>query len=189
MRYIPNILEKNDRNEYIFDLVSKLMKERIILLTEEIDDQTSSLVISQLLYLNSISKEPIKLYINSPGGSVHAGLAIFDTMHTIDCEVHTLCMGIAASMAAILLAGGTKGHRSALTHSEVMIHQPLGGIQGSASDIEITATHIVRTKKKLIQILAKHTGNSIEKITQDCDRDFYMDASEAIEYNIIDKIL
>lgn len=189
MKYIPNILEKNERSEHMFDLLSKLMKERIILLSEEIDDTSSSVIIAQLLYLSSLSKDPIKMYINSPGGSVYAGLAIYDTMQMIECEVHTLCMGIAASMAAILLAGGSNGNRSALTHSEVMIHQPLGGINGSASDMEIAANHIIRTKRKLNMILAKHTGMSLDKITLDCDRDFYMDAYEALEYNIIDKVL
>lgn len=189
MKYIPNILEKNERSEHMFDLLSKLLKERIILLSGDIDDQSACLTIAQLLYLSALSKDPIKMYINSPGGSVYAGLAIYDTMQTIDCEVHTLCMGMAASMAAVLLAGGTTGKRSALVHSEVMIHQPLGGINGQASDMEIAANHIIKMRKKLNQILSKHTGVEFDKIVLDCDRDFFMDASEALEYGIIDKVI
>lgn len=189
MKYIPNILEKNERSEHMFDLLSKLMKERIILLCGEIDDQSASLIIAQILYLSSLSKEPIKMYINSPGGSVYAGLAIYDTMQVVECEIHTLCMGIAASMAAVLLAGGAKGNRSALVHSEVMIHQPLGGINGQASDMEIAANHIIKMKKKLNNILSKHTGINLDKIATDCDRDFFMDVNEALEYGIIDKII
>lgn len=189
MQYIPNIIEKNERSEHMFDLLSKLLKERIILLCGEIDDGSAALITAQLLYLSSLSKDPIKMYINSPGGSVYAGLAIYDTMQTIDCEVHTLCMGIAASMAAVLLAGGSDGNRSALVHSEVMIHQPLGGINGQASDMEIAANHIIKTKKKLNMILSKHTNQTYDKIASDCDRDFFMDANEALQYGIIDKVI
>ena len=188
MRYIPNIIDNTPNSEHVFDLISKLLKERIILLYGEIDDNTSAIITAQLLYLASLSDEPIHLYINSPGGLVYAGLAIYDTMQFIKCPVYTYCTGIAASMAAVLLAGGESKHRYILNHSEVMIHQPLGGIQGQASDMDIAAKHIMRIKESLAQILSKHTGQDITKIYQDSERDYYLNASEAKAYGLVDEI-
>ncbi len=189
MRYIPNIIETNLNQERIYDLYSRLLKERIILLTGEIDDAVASLVCAQLLYLSSQSKDDIQMYINSPGGSVYAGLAIYDTMQYISCDISCVCMGLAASMGAVLLAAGTKGKRLALPHSEVMIHQPLGGMKGQASDMEIAAKHILSMKTKLNGILASHTGQDIERIKQDCDRDFFMSAASAKEYGLVDDVV
>ena len=189
MRYIPNIIETNLNQERIYDLYSRLLKERIILLTGEIDDASASLICAQLLYLSSQSKEDIQMYINSPGGSVYAGLAIYDTMQFISCDISCVCMGLAASMAALLLCSGTKGKRLALPNSEVMIHQPLGGMKGQASDMEIAAKHIIDMKSKLNEILAKHTGQDITKIRQDCDRDYFMNAISAKEYGLVDDVI
>lgn len=189
MRYIPNIIETNLNQERIYDLYSRLLKERIILLTGEIDDAAASLICAQLLYLSSQSKDDIQMYINSPGGNVYAGLAIYDTMQYINCDISCVCMGIAASMGAVLLCAGTKGKRLALPHSEVMIHQPLGGMKGQASDMEIAAKHILSMKTKLNEILAKHTGQDIERIKQDCDRDFFMSAVSAKEYGLVDDVV
>ena len=188
MSYIPNIIDHTHSSEHLFDLFSKLLKERIILLYGEIDDALSASITAQLLYLASLSDEPIHLYINSPGGSVYAGLAIYDTMQFIKPSVFTYCIGIAASMAAVLLAGGEDKHRYILMHSEVMIHQPLGGIKGQASDMEIAAKHIMRLKESLVKILAKHTDQNECKISSDLDRDYYLNANEAKEYGLVDEI-
>lgn len=189
MVIVPTIIEKNASVERVYDLYSCLLKERIIIMTGEIDDTMSSSICAQLLYLSSTSSDPILMYINSPGGSVNAGLAIYDTMNFIQCEVHTICMGICASMAAILLSAGTKGKRSALKHSEVMIHQPLGGMQGQAKDMEIATQHILKMKHKLYTILAQNTKQHYDTIASDCDRDYYMDAQEAQTYGLIDVII
>lgn len=189
MVFVPTIIERNANNERVYDLYSCLLKERIVILTGEIDDSMSSSICAQLLYLSSISNEPIQMYINSPGGSVSAGLAIFDIMKYIKCDISTICMGICASMAAILLCAGTKGKRCALMNSEVMIHQPLGGMQGQAKDLEIAAQHIVHLKERLYQILCNQTSQTKETIINDCDRDNYMDAKEALAYGMIDAII
>lgn len=189
MVVIPTIIERSNQIERAYDLYSLLLKERIILCTGEIEDNMASSIIGQLLYLSSLSNEPIQFYINSPGGSVTAGLAIYDTMQFIDCEISTICMGLCASMASVLLAGGTSGKRIALKNSEVMIHQPLGAMQGQATDLSIAATHIQKVKEKIAQILSKHTKQSFQKIMCDCERDLYMDSQEALEYGIVDEII
>ena len=190
MSVIPIVIENTGRSERAYDIYSRLLKDRIIILGTEIDDHIANLVIAQLLFLEA--EDPAKdiyLYINSPGGVVTAGLAIYDTMQYIKPDVHTICIGQAASMAAILLAGGTKGKRAALPHSRIMIHQPLGGVSGQAKDIEIHAKEIIKIRDMLNGILAKHTGQPIEKIAQDTDRDFFMTPEEAKEYGIIDFII
>lgn len=189
MVIVPTIIERNANTERVYDLYSCLLKERIIILTGEIDDAMASSITAQLLYLSSQSKDPIQMYINSPGGSVTAGLAIYDIMNVIPCEVATICMGICASMAAVLLCAGTMGKRSALANSEIMIHQPLGGMQGQASDMEIAAKHMQLIKQKLYNILSEHTHQEIQTIQHDCDRDTYMDAKEAKDYGMIDLII
>lgn len=189
MVIVPTIIERNASVERVYDLYSCLLKERIIILTGEIDDAMSSSICAQLLYLASISTEPILLYINSPGGSVSAGLAILDTMKYVKCEVSTICMGICASMAAVLLSAGTKGKRCSLEHGEVMVHQPLGGMQGQAVDLEIAANHIIKLKENLYHILASNCNQSAEAIAKACDRDHYMDAQEALAFGIIDHII
>lgn len=189
MVIVPTIIERNASVERVYDLYSCLLKERIIILTGEIDDTMSSSICAQLLYLASISNEPILMYINSPGGSVSAGLAIIDTMKYVKCEISTICMGICASMAAVLLSAGTKGKRSSLEHGEVMIHQPLGGMQGPAKDMEIAANHIVKMKEKLYAILANNCQTTKDIIAAACDRDHYMDAQEALSFGIIDQII
>ena len=186
---IPYVLERTDAGERVFDLYSKLLQSRIIFLDGEIDDKLSSIIIGELLYLDSISNEDIQLYINSPGGSITAGMAIYDTMQYIKCDVSTICMGLAASMGAFLLSSGAKGKRFALPNSEIMIHQPSGGAKGQATDIKIVADHILRTKAKLNKILAENTGKDIEVIAQDTERDNFMTAQEALEYGLIDKVL
>ncbi|MFI3167867.1 MAG: ATP-dependent Clp endopeptidase proteolytic subunit ClpP [Bacillota bacterium] len=189
MSLIPMVVEQTNRGERSYDIYSRLLEDRIVFITGEINDISANIVIAQLLYLEA--KDPAKdisLYINSPGGSVSAGLAIYDTMNYIKCDVQTICVGIAASMGAFLLSSGKKGKRFALPNGEVMIHQPLGGAQGQASDIAIQANHILRTKKKLNEILCKNTGKSMKQMEIDTDRDFYMSSSEAVEYGIIDKI-
>jgi len=187
---IPTVLEKTQFGERAYDIYSRLLKERIIFLGGEITDEVASIVIAQLLFLQSEDpKKDISLYINSPGGYVHSGLAIIDTMNHIKPEVSTVCVGMAASMASHILATGAKGKRFALPNSEIMIHQPLGGAQGQASDIEINARHIIKSRENLNKMLAKHTGQSIEKIEKDMDRNYYMSADEAKKYGIIDKIL
>lgn len=190
MHLIPTVIEKDNQNQYAYDIYSKLLEERIILLTGQIDDQMASSIIGQLLYLESQDENSdIFMYINSPGGSVSAGLAIYDTMNFVSCDVSTICCGIAASMAAILLSSGTKGKRCALQNSEVMIHQPLGSIEGQASDIEISTKRMIRQKEKLTHILSHNTKQSYQKIKKDCDRDYFLDAHEALEYGLIDEII
>ena len=186
---IPSIVEKNYNGEKIYDIYSKLLNERIIFINGEIDDNLSNLVVSELLYLDSLSNEDIAIYINSPGGSVTAGLAIFDTMNYITSDVSTVATGLCASMAAIILAAGTKGKRLSLKNSEIMIHEVLGGARGGASDIKIQAERILALKKKLNQILASLTGKSTSKINNDTARDNYMTPETALKYGIIDKIL
>lgn len=189
MVIVPTVVERNASVERVYDLYSCLLKERIIILTGEIDDAMSSSICAQLLYLGSIGNDPILMYINSPGGSVSAGLAILDTMNYVNCEISTICMGICASMAAVILSAGAKGKRSSLINGEVMIHQPLGGMQGQAKDMEIAATHIIKMKNRLNQILANNCKKSIDEIAQVCDRDYFMDASEALSFGIIDSIV
>ena len=187
---VPMVIEKSPYGERAFDIYSRLLKERIIFLTGPIEDHTANLVVAQLLFLASEDpKKDIQLYINSPGGSVTAGLAILDTMNYIKPDVATLCVGIAASMGSVILASGKKGKRFALPNAEVMIHQPWGGAQGQAADIEITARHILATRDRLNKILAKTTGQSLEKIEKDVDRDFFMTAEESVKYGLIDDIL
>lgn len=187
---IPNVIEETSRGERHFDLFSRLLNDRIIVLSDEVNDATASVIVGQLLYLESQdSEKDISFYINSPGGSVTSGLAIYDTMQYIKCDVSTICMGMAASMGAFLLSAGEKGKRFALPNSEIMIHQPSGGAQGQATDIKIVADHILRTKTKLNKILADNTGKPIETIAEDTERDNFMSAEEALEYGLIDKIL
>lgn len=186
---VPYIVEQTSRGERSYDIYSRLLEDRIIFLSGEIDDAVANTVVAQLIYLEAkdLSKD-ISLYINSPGGSVSAGLAIYDTMNYIKCDVSTICIGMAASMGAFLLSSGAKGKRFALPNSEIMIHQPLGGAQGQASDIKIAAEHILKTKRKLNNILALNTGRSIEEIERDTDRDNYLSAEEAKAYGLIDTV-
>jgi ATP-dependent Clp protease protease subunit len=187
---IPTVVEKSQFGERAYDIYSRLLKERIVFLGTPIDDQVANAVIAQLLFLDSQNnKEDIKLYINSPGGSVSAALAIYDTMNFIKSDVSTLCIGVAASAAAILLSAGEKGKRFSLPNSEVMIHQVMGGTQGQATDIDIHAKHILKIKEKLNKILAKHTGQKISKVSKDSDRDYFMSAQEAVKYGVVDKIV
>ena len=186
---IPNIIEKNYNGERIYDIYSKLLNNRIIFLNGEIDDDVSSLIISQLLYLDSINHADIYLYINSPGGSVTSGLAIIDTMNYIQSDVSTLAIGMCASMGAVILASGTKEKRLSLAHSQIMIHQVLGGAQGRASDIKIQAERILEMKKDINKLLASLTGKSISRINKDTEKDYYMNPEAAIKYGIIDKIV
>ena len=189
MSLIPMVVEQTDRGERSYDIYSKLLEERIIFITGEINDAVANTVVAELLYLEAKdSTKDIDIYINSPGGSVTAGLAIYDTMNFIKCDVSTICIGMAASMAAFLLSSGKKGKRYALPSSEIMIHQPLGGAQGQASDIKIQAEHILALKKKLNSVLAANTGKPIEQIEKDTDRDNYMTAEDALGYGLIDKI-
>ncbi len=190
MNLIPIVIEKTPQGERAYDIYSRLLKDRIIMLNGEITDEVASVVVSQLLFLESEDPEKdIFLYINSPGGVVTAGLAIYDTMQYIKCDVTTICIGSAASMGALLLASGTKGKRYSLPHSRIMIHQPIGGITGQATEIEIHAKEILRLKKLLNEILAKHTGKRLKTIEKDTERDYFMDAKEALGYGIIDKII
>lgn len=190
MSLVPYVVEQTSHGERSYDIYSRLLKERIIFLGEEVNDVTASLVVSQLLFLESEDPEKdINLYILSPGGSVSAGMAIYDTMQFVKCDVSTICMGMAASMGAFLLAGGTKGKRLALPNAEIMIHQPSGGAQGQATEIEIAAEHIIRTKEKLNRILAANTGQDYEKICVDTERDNYMTAQEALAYGLIDAVV
>lgn len=187
---IPTVIEKTSFGERAYDIYSRLLKENIIFLGGPIDDGVANTIIAQLLFLQAEDpKKDITLYVNSPGGHVTAGLAIIDTMNNIKNDVSTVCVGIAASMGAVILASGTKGKRFALPNSEVMIHQPLGGAEGQATDIEIRAKHIIKTRDTLNKILAKHTGQKLEKIEKDVDRDFFMSSEEAKKYGIIDKVL
>ena len=186
---VPYIVEQTSRGERSYDIYSRLLEDRIIFLSGEIDDATANTVVAQLIYLEA--KDPskdISLYINSPGGSVSAGLAIYDTMNYVKCDVSTICIGMAASMGAFLLSSGAKGKRYALPNSEIMIHQPLGGAQGQASDIKIAAEHILKTKEKLNRILAENSGKSVETIERDTDRDNFLSAQEALDYGLIDKV-
>lgn len=186
----PTIIEERNLNVATMDVFSRLMMDRIIFLGAPIYDEAANIIQAQLLFLESVDAEKdIQLYINSPGGSVSAGLGIYDTMQLISCDVATICTGMAASMGAVLLTAGAAGKRSALPHSRVMIHQPLGGVQGQASDIEITAREIAKTKRELYEILASHSGKPIEKIEADADRDYWLTAAEAAEYGLIDKVL
>ena len=189
MNLIPTIIEKSKTTERVYDIYSRLLKDRIIFLSGEITDEVSNNIISQLLYLDSISKEDINIYINSPGGSITAGMAIYDTINFIKSDVSTKCIGIAASMASIILASGTKGKRYILPNSEVMIHQPLGGVQGQATEIKIVADRILYLKDKLNKILADKTNKDLKKIEIDTERDYYLSSKEALEYGIVDKIL
>ena len=189
MGLIPMIVDKETNGERSYDIFSRLLKDRIILLSGEIDDECANSVIAQLLYLDSLNNEEISLYINSPGGSVTSGMAIYDTMNFVKSDVSTICLGMAASMGAFLLSSGKKGKRYALPNSEIMIHQPLGGVQGQATEIKIVAEQILKTKNKLNKILAKNTGQNIKKIENDTDRGHFLDATEALEYGIIDKVI
>ncbi|MCR4614854.1 MAG: ATP-dependent Clp endopeptidase proteolytic subunit ClpP [Clostridiales bacterium] len=187
---VPYVIEQTNRGERSYDIFSRLLNERIIMLSDQVDDNTASLVIAQLLHLESQDPEKdISFYINSPGGSVTAGMAIYDTIQYIKCDVSTICIGMAASMGAFLLSSGTKGKRFALPNSEILIHQPLGGAQGQATEIKIVADHIIRTREKLNRILSENTGKPIEQIEKDTERDNYMTAQQALEYGLIDKIL
>ena len=190
MPLVPYVLEETSKGERSFDIYSRLLNDRIIMLTDEVNDTTASLVIAQMLYLESQDPEKdIFFYINSPGGSVSAGLAIYDTMNFIKCDVSTICMGMAASMGAFLLSSGAKGKRLALPNSEIMIHQPLGGAKGQASDIKIHAEHILRTRDRLNRILARNTGKELSEIERDTERDNFMTADAAAEYGLIDRVI
>ena len=190
MYYVPYVIEQTGRGERSYDIYSRLLKDRIIFIGDEIDDTLANSVVAQLLFLESESSDrDISIYINSPGGSVSAGLAIYDTMQFVKCDVSTIVVGMAASMAAVLLAAGAKGKRIALPNSRVMIHQPLGGARGQASDIEIQAREIIKTKETLNGILVSHTGQSMKKVKADSDRDFWMSAPEALAYGIVDKVI
>ena len=190
MSLVPNVIEQTSRGERSYDIYSRLLKDRIIFLGEEINDAVASIVVAQLLFLESEDpSKDIHLYINSPGGSVTAGMAIYDTMKYIKCDVEVTCIGMAASMGAFLLSSGTKGKRYALPNAEIMIHQPLGGAQGQATEIQIAAEHILKTKKKLNEILASNSGQPLEVVEADTDRDNWMTAKEAQEYGLIDKVI
>ena len=190
MALVPMVIEQTNRGERSFDIYSRLLKDRIIILADEVNDTTASLVVAQMLFLEAEDAEKdISFYINSPGGSVSAGMAIYDTMNYVKCDVSTICVGMAASMGAFLLSAGTKGKRIALPNSEIMIHQPLGGAKGQASDIKIQAELILRTRDNLNRILAENTGRSIEEIARDTERDNFMTAKQALEYGLIDKII
>ncbi|MDO8486129.1 MAG: ATP-dependent Clp protease proteolytic subunit [Candidatus Staskawiczbacteria bacterium] len=190
MPIVPTIVERSQRGERAYDIFSRLLEERIVFLAGPVTDLNANVVIAQMLYL--VSKDPkrdIKLYINSPGGSVTAGLAIYDTMQFIKCPISTICIGLTASMAAIILAAGTKGKRFALPNAEILLHQVAGGVQGQAVDIEITAKQIIKMKEKLNQILSFHTGQSLDKVSKDTDRDFYLTSQEAKKYGLIDEVI
>ena len=190
MALVPMVIEQTNRGERSFDIYSRLLNDRIIMLTDEVNDTTASLVVAQMLYLEAQDPDKdISLYINRPGGSVSAGFAIYDTMNFIKCDVSTICMGMAASMGAFLLAAGAKGKRLALPNSVIMIHQPLGGAQGQASDVKIHAEQILKTRTKLNEILAANTGKPLEVIERDTDRDNFMSAAEAAAYGLIDKVI
>jgi len=186
---VPSVIEKNFDGERVYDIYSRLLKDRIIFLSGEINDDMANIIVGELLFLDSQNHEDISIYINSPGGSVTAGMAIYDTMNFIKSDVSTICVGMSASMAAFLLSSGTKGKRYALPNSEVMIHQPLGGASGQATEIKIVAEQILKTKDKINKLLAKNTGQSVKKVENDTERDYYLDASEALEYGIVDKII
>ncbi len=190
MALVPTVIEETNRGERAFDIYSRLLKERIVFLADEVNDVTAGLVVAQLLFLESEDpNKDISLYINSPGGSISAGMAIYDTMQYIKCDVSTICVGMAASMGAFLLAGGTKGKRYALPNSEILIHQPLGGAQGQATEIEIAAKHILKIREKMNRMLSEFTGQDLEVIQRDTDRDNWMDPEEAMNYGLIDEII
>ena len=190
MNYLPYVIDNTNGHEYHSDLFSRLLSSRIIILSGEVDDDMASLAVAQLLYLESLDpNKDIQIYINSPGGSVTAGMAIYDTMQHVKCDVSTICVGLAASMGAFLLAGGTSGKRFSLPNAEIMIHQPSGGAKGQATDIQIAAQNIQRTKNKLNELLAANTGRTLEEVTYDTDRDNFMSAEEALEYGLIDQII
>ena len=190
MALVPVVVEQTSRGERSYDIYSRLLNDRIIFLADEVNDVTASLVVAQLLYLEAQDPDKdICLYINSPGGSISAGMAIYDTMNYIKCDVSTICVGMAASMGAFLLSSGAKGKRFALPNAEVMIHQPLGGMQGQASDIKIHADHIIRIREKLNKLLAEQTGQSLETIERDTERDNFMTADQAAEYGLVDKVI
>ncbi len=190
MPLVPMVVEQTNRGERSFDIYSRLLNDRIIFLADEVNDATATLVVAQLLYLEAQDPDKdISLYINSPGGSISAGMAIYDTMNFIKCDVSTICIGMAASMGAFLLASGTKGKRFALPYSEIMIHQPLGGMQGQASDIKIHADHILRVRNNMNRILAEVTGKDISEIERDTERDNFMTSAQAVEYGLIDKVI
>ncbi len=190
MALVPTVIETSSRGERAYDIYSRLLKERIIFLGDEVNDVTASLVVAQLLFLESEdSTKDINLYINSPGGSVTAGMAIYDTMQYIKCDVSTICVGMAASMGAFLLSGGAKGKRFALPNAEIMIHQPLGGMQGQATDMQIAAEHMQRTKQNIYRIMAENCGKTIEEMAADCERDNWKTAEEACAYGLIDKVV
>ena len=192
MALVPNVIEQTSHGERFYDIFSRLLSDRIIVLPDEINDATASIVVAQLLFLESQdSEKDIYLYINSPGGSITAGMAIYDTMQYVKCDVSTICVGMAASMASVLLSGGAKGKRVALPNSEVLIHQPLigGGLSGQCTDIKIHSDHLVRMRDNINRILSENTGKTVEEIARDTDRDNYMSAQEAVEYGIIDKVI
>lgn len=189
MNLIPTVIERSSNGERVYDIYSRLLKDRIIILNGEIDDNNANNVVAELLYLDSINHSDINLYINSPGGSITAGMAIYDTMNFIKSNVSTICIGMAASMAAFLLSSGEKGKRFCLENSEVMIHQPLGGASGQATEIKIAAERILKLKNKLNTILSKNTSQDIKRIEADTERDYFMDSTEALGYGIVDKIL
>lgn len=189
MNLIPTVIEKTSSGEKAYDLYSRLLEDRIILLAGDINDSLANNIVAQLLYLDSLNNDDINLYINSNGGAITAGLAIFDTINYVKSDVSTICVGMAASMGAFLLASGKKNKRFALPNAEILIHQPLGGVQGQATEIKIAAEHIIKTKEKLNKILAKNTNKKIDEIEKDTERDYFMSAKEALEYGIIDKIL
>ena len=186
---IPTVIEKTSNSERVYDIYSRLLKDRIVILSGEIDDNLSNIIVAQLLYLDSINNDDISLYINSPGGSITAGMAIYDTMNLIKSNVSTICIGMAASMGAFLLSSGEKGKRYCLPNSEVMIHQPLGGAQGQATEIKIAAERILKLKKKLNKILSINTNKDIDVIEHDTERDYFLSSEEALEYGLVDKIL
>ncbi len=190
MALVPYVVEQTNRGERSYDIFSRLLNDRIIVLSDEVNDTTASIVVAQLLFLEGQDPDKdISLYINSPGGSVTAGMAIYDTMQYIKCDVSTICMGMAASMGAYLLPSGAKGKRFALPNSEIMIHQPLGGARGQATEIKIVADHILKTREKLNRILAENTGRTLEEIERDTERDNFMTANEALEYGLVDKVI
>ena len=189
MALVPSVVEKSSDGERAYDVYSRLLRDRIIMLSGEIDDNLANSVVAQLLYLDSINHDTISLYINSPGGSITAGMAIYDTMNYVKSNVSTICIGMSASMAAFLLSCGQKGLRYALPNSEVMIHQPLGGAQGQATEIKIAAERILKLKEKINRILSKNTGQDLEKIQNDTERDYFLSAEEALDYGLIDKVI
>ncbi len=189
MALVPTVIERSSNGERVYDIYSRLLKDRIIILSDEIDDTSANIIMGQLLYLDSLNNNDISIYINSPGGSVTAGMAIYDTMNFVKSDVSTICVGMAASMAAFLLSSGTKGKRYALPNSEVMIHQPLGGAQGQATEIKIAAERILKLKDKLNKLLSKNTGKPLSEVEKDTERDYFLTSDEALNYGLIDKIL